>query len=484
MGDGPNQRGARKERQRVGEVIGNMFVDDSLWPTRSAGALEEVARMHETFCGFHKVFIHKTKSEYMTVNGKGVQVRWGPNEEARGGEAAAPGPGAEPKEKSASKGNGRGGGGQHELIGGFTRTGGQRQNGRDEAGVQACQEVRERFWAALQEAKERQTWVDKEPRGVEKTGLTKRSRASKSKRPRGDTRDKEEAAATQEGRGKTTTGPEGEDGEHGGRYQDPSGAGHKEERGEDVVPTRIWDRWGNDMMYTRGEEAWQAAWQDLKDTENEDEAKAAGRDTAKGQIAGAPPEEAGIGVERRPPARVKTTHPPEETTPNGPGKRNKLNGPPTGTTLRETATDPDPDPDPDPDHEPDPDLDPDSDSDSDPSDHTHVTRGATHQRGTDPNGSAEGARPNGQGQTHTPGRKRRRNPKVGQQGQHQPGARAGTGVGQWATDRWQCTVCSCEHDPEQEATRMAGQGKRYDGEACSVCATARERAAPGCRGSR
>ena len=102
MGDGPNQRGARKERQRVGEVIGNMFVDDSLWPTRSAGALEEVARMHETFCGFHKVFIHKTKSEYMTVNGKGVQVRWGPTEEARGGEAAAPGSEAEPKENTTA----------------------------------------------------------------------------------------------------------------------------------------------------------------------------------------------------------------------------------------------------------------------------------------------------------------------------------------------------------------------------------------------
>ena len=58
-----------------------MFVDDNLWPTRSAGSLEEVARMHETFCDFHKVFIHKTKSEYMTVNGKGVQVRWRPTGE-------------------------------------------------------------------------------------------------------------------------------------------------------------------------------------------------------------------------------------------------------------------------------------------------------------------------------------------------------------------------------------------------------------------
>ena len=51
-------------------------------------------------------------------------------------------------------------------------------------------------------------------------------------------------------------------------------------------------------------------------------------------------------------------------------------------------------------------------------------------------------------------------------------------MGQRATDRWQCTVCSFEHDPEPETARMAGQGKRYDGEACSVCATARGRAVP------
>ena len=75
---GGGRRGTTEGTQTDGEVIGNMFVDDSLWPTRSAGSMEEVARMHETFCDFHKVFIHKKKSEYMTVNGKGVQVRWTP----------------------------------------------------------------------------------------------------------------------------------------------------------------------------------------------------------------------------------------------------------------------------------------------------------------------------------------------------------------------------------------------------------------------
>ena len=75
---GGGQQGTTEGTQTDGEVIGNMFVDDSLWPTRSAGSMEEVARMHETFCDFHKVFIHKKKSEYMTVNGKGVQVRWTP----------------------------------------------------------------------------------------------------------------------------------------------------------------------------------------------------------------------------------------------------------------------------------------------------------------------------------------------------------------------------------------------------------------------
>jgi hypothetical protein len=40
--------------------------------------MEEVARMHETFCDFHKVFIHKKKSKYMPVTGKGVHVRGTP----------------------------------------------------------------------------------------------------------------------------------------------------------------------------------------------------------------------------------------------------------------------------------------------------------------------------------------------------------------------------------------------------------------------
>ena len=55
---GGGQQGTVGGTQTDREVIGNMFMDDSLWPTRSAGSLEEVARMHETFCDFHKVFIH------------------------------------------------------------------------------------------------------------------------------------------------------------------------------------------------------------------------------------------------------------------------------------------------------------------------------------------------------------------------------------------------------------------------------------------
>ena len=244
-------------------------------------------------------------------------------------------------------------------------------------------------------------------------------------------------------------GPDGEDGGLEGPHEEHSDTGHKDERGEDLVPTRIRDRWGNGMMYTRGEDAWQAARQDLKGTEAEDEAYASGRDTANGQIAGAPPEEAGTGVKRKPMARVKTsTDPP--TNPNSPCKRNKPNGPPPRTKPEETDTHPDPGPDSD--TEPAPDSDP--NPDPGPSDHTQTKRGATHQHGT------EGARPNGLGQTQVPGQKRRHMPKGGLQGQHQP---AGTGEGQWATDRWQCVVCRFEHVPESEAASMVGQGERYDG---------------------
>ena len=61
-----------------------MFVDDSIWPTKSAGGMQKVIRLHETFCEFHKIFIHKNKSEYISINAKNTQVRWNPSKKLTG----------------------------------------------------------------------------------------------------------------------------------------------------------------------------------------------------------------------------------------------------------------------------------------------------------------------------------------------------------------------------------------------------------------
>lgn len=58
------------------EVGGMMFVDDSIWPSDSASAMQRKVTMHKTFCDFHGVIMHEKKSEYITVNGTGQQLRW------------------------------------------------------------------------------------------------------------------------------------------------------------------------------------------------------------------------------------------------------------------------------------------------------------------------------------------------------------------------------------------------------------------------
>ena len=72
------KQGSKDTKQSKGEVNGMMFVDDSIWPTGSAAHMQEVIRMHETFCNFHQIYIHKKKSEYVSINAEGAQVRWTP----------------------------------------------------------------------------------------------------------------------------------------------------------------------------------------------------------------------------------------------------------------------------------------------------------------------------------------------------------------------------------------------------------------------
>ena len=85
--------GQKLNKEEAQELLGMMFVDDSIWPTKDAESMQEAVRLHETFCDFHKVFIHKKKSEYIAANGTGQQVRWTSEkhkEEGRAQEEAPP----------------------------------------------------------------------------------------------------------------------------------------------------------------------------------------------------------------------------------------------------------------------------------------------------------------------------------------------------------------------------------------------------------
>ena len=65
-------------KKEEAEMIGQCFIDDSICATNTADSMQDTIRMHEKFCNFHKVMMHKTKSEYITINGKGKQIRWNP----------------------------------------------------------------------------------------------------------------------------------------------------------------------------------------------------------------------------------------------------------------------------------------------------------------------------------------------------------------------------------------------------------------------
>jgi ribonuclease HI len=50
------------------EMIGNMFIDDATWTTGDKPAMQELIGMCETFCDFHGVDLHRTKSECFSTN--------------------------------------------------------------------------------------------------------------------------------------------------------------------------------------------------------------------------------------------------------------------------------------------------------------------------------------------------------------------------------------------------------------------------------
>ena len=62
------------QRREPTETIGKQFIDDSIWTADSGVHMQEMVRMHETFCNFHQVFLHTTKCEYFAMNNANTEV--------------------------------------------------------------------------------------------------------------------------------------------------------------------------------------------------------------------------------------------------------------------------------------------------------------------------------------------------------------------------------------------------------------------------
>lgn len=58
------------------EVIGQMFVDDSMWFAKGAVGMQRMVNMHETFCTFHGLQLNKEKCEHMAMNAPAYNLQW------------------------------------------------------------------------------------------------------------------------------------------------------------------------------------------------------------------------------------------------------------------------------------------------------------------------------------------------------------------------------------------------------------------------
>ena len=46
-----------------GELLAQMFVDDSIWCGKDAASVQEILRRSELFCEFHQVRVNRDQSE-------------------------------------------------------------------------------------------------------------------------------------------------------------------------------------------------------------------------------------------------------------------------------------------------------------------------------------------------------------------------------------------------------------------------------------
>ena len=50
------------------EFLASLFIDDSIWATSSASAMQDLIEIHNQFCAFHGIKLHPKKSELVTLN--------------------------------------------------------------------------------------------------------------------------------------------------------------------------------------------------------------------------------------------------------------------------------------------------------------------------------------------------------------------------------------------------------------------------------
>ena len=62
-----------------GELLAQMFVDDSIWCGCDPASIQEILRRSDLFCEFHQFRVNRDKREYISLNDSGTQVRWTPS---------------------------------------------------------------------------------------------------------------------------------------------------------------------------------------------------------------------------------------------------------------------------------------------------------------------------------------------------------------------------------------------------------------------
>ena len=67
------------------ELIGQMFVDDSIWAASSAEAMQRMVVLIQEFSAFHGLQLNKDKCAYFAVNVPPAGLRWKASEEDRVG---------------------------------------------------------------------------------------------------------------------------------------------------------------------------------------------------------------------------------------------------------------------------------------------------------------------------------------------------------------------------------------------------------------